>query len=250
MNTDLFIDGDDQPVVAMADILEVFKSFSDTKTMAQIKQAVVDKYTGQNQLMNPHDIFIRNEVDRLIKEDRKLGNGSDLVYTKTKKYQKRKNKPGISKPISKPRYLGTAGEVAVMAELLFNDYNVNRMILDEGLDLVATKDSRVYFIQVKTTCVELGNNMDWQIPVAPYDLNKESNIRYVFVARYSKNGKNENMFFILQPSIIDAMIAGQCIKRTDANVCIKIKLDPKTGDAILYDNKEFPAEQFRNNFDL
>jgi hypothetical protein len=51
---------------------------------------------------------------------------------------------------SQSQYVGKAGEHRVVSELLFRDYNASIMSVDEGLDIVATKDNKLFNIQVKT----------------------------------------------------------------------------------------------------
>ena len=56
----------------------------------------------------------------------------------------------ILPPQINTQYVGKAGEMAVFSELLFYGYNASIMSVDDGIDLVATKDGRFFFIQVKT----------------------------------------------------------------------------------------------------
>lgn len=50
----------------------------------------------------------------------------------------------------KTLYTGAAGEMAVCSELLFRGYNASLMSVDDGLDIVAVKDNKTYYVQVKT----------------------------------------------------------------------------------------------------
>jgi hypothetical protein len=49
------------------------------------------------------------------------------------------------------QYVGSAGEHSVLSELLFRGYNASIMSVDEGLDIVATKNNKLFNIQVKTS---------------------------------------------------------------------------------------------------
>lgn len=60
--------------------------------------------------------------------------------------QDQENKEQIS-----TQYVGKAGEHFVVSELLFRGYNASIMNVDEGLDIVATKEGKLYNIQVKTS---------------------------------------------------------------------------------------------------
>lgn len=47
-------------------------------------------------------------------------------------------------------FTGKAGEHAVLSELLFRGYNSSIMVVDEGIDIVASKNGQYFHIQVKT----------------------------------------------------------------------------------------------------
>ncbi|HRN96907.1 MAG TPA: hypothetical protein PLZ58_00450 [Candidatus Saccharibacteria bacterium] len=47
-------------------------------------------------------------------------------------------------------YLGQAGEYLTAGKLLLNGFNVFHGAIDDGIDIVASKDNRFYKIQVKT----------------------------------------------------------------------------------------------------
>lgn len=240
----------EKPQVTMEDILSVFKNYSDVKRMAEIKNAVVAKFTPTDQLICPDEDFIVLEVERLIKEDRKRNNESWLTYSNGK-YRKRKNKPGPD-PVANQNstYIGTAGECAVMSELMFNGYNANRMMIDEGADIIAVKDNMYYYIQVKTSFVKDNSTVHWQISKDRFEQFSNAQMRYIFVARYKDHDTNKNMFFTFPTAILNDAIYNRCVKRGDAYITIKIKFNQKTGEPVLYDEKEKPVGNYMNNFDL
>ena len=51
-------------------------------------------------------------------------------------------------------YTGTGGEYLIMSELLFQGYNVNKMTVDDGEDIIATKNDKFYFLQIKTSYLD------------------------------------------------------------------------------------------------
>jgi hypothetical protein len=67
-----------------------------------------------------------------------------------KKIEKAKDKLTVSKD-----RLGKAGEYLVAGKLLLNGFNVYSGAVDDGIDLVARKSRKFYFIQVKT-CQDVG----------------------------------------------------------------------------------------------
>lgn len=71
-----------------------------------------------------------------------------------------------------------------MSELLFWGYNVSMMTVDQGIDLVASKDNKYHHIQVKTTSPADGSEtFAFQIKQKSFDANHASNMWYVFVMR-------------------------------------------------------------------
>ena len=98
--------------------------------------------------------------------------------------------PKINKP-----FLGKAGEYAVMSELLFWEYNASVMAVDDGVDIVASKGSSFFHIQVKTaTCQDNGKYL-FTINQASYKRYDAANVFYVFVLR-----QNQGNEYIIIPS--------------------------------------------------
>ena len=242
----------DMPQVTIEDIVAVFKNYSDAKRMAEIKSAVAARFTPADQLICPNEDFIISEVDRLVKEDRKRENESWLTYNNGK-YRKRRNKSIPQSPDSNEpstEYIGTAGECAVLSELMFNGYNANRMMIDEGVDIVAVKNNIYYYIQVKTTSIKSNGTITCQIGKDRYDEFVGAQIRYFIVVRCKEHNLNKNIYFKFSPGELENAIYNRCVKRGDTSISIKIKFDPKTGSPILYDEKEMPAGYYMNNFNL
>jgi hypothetical protein len=59
-------------------------------------------------------------------------------------------KPTVA-PTVTSQYTGKAGESAVISELLFYGFNASAMAVDDGIDVVASKESKYFHIQVKTS---------------------------------------------------------------------------------------------------
>lgn len=233
-------------------ILSVFKSYSDGKRMKDIKSSVVALMTPPDQLICENQAQIEEDVEFLIKEDKKLENESYLSYSNGI-YKKRKNKrvPGATTatlPINSD-YIGRAGECAVMSELMFRGYNANRMMIDEGVDIVAVKDNLYYYVQVKTSFIKNGR-IYCQIGVDRFDQYISAQIRYVIVARYREKDSDKNMFFVFTPREIDKYVHDRCIKRGDNSVSIKIAFHEKTGEPYLYDEKTADVSWNMNRFNL
>lgn len=216
-------------------IVSLFKNYSDKKTLKDIKQEIFSLVYPDALMVTPEESdALSKEIVRVLSEDKKMENESFLEY-KNKKYQKRKNKrPITGEDLNLPtQYIGTAGECAVMSELMFRGYNANRMMIDEGIDIVATKDNLYYYIQVKTVALKDGR-VYCQIPRYRFDQYVSSQIRYIIVARTD----NKNIYFMFDPKEIDKGIYGKYVNATEETVYIKIKFHPRSGAPYLYDEKE------------
>lgn len=242
--------GDSRTVITIQSVLAIFKNTKEQKTAAQIKNAVIASFNPNGELFaTVNENFVKRQIDEILKQDRKLGDNSELKYIKGK-YQKRKRCPPPYEPTCSTKYVGTAGEFAVMSELLYKGYNVNRMVIDEGMDIIASKSDTYFYIQVKTTTVASGENPNWQIPIDNFLKFRNSEVRYVFVLRCGAKELDKNMFFVMSYRDLDFAIKNGAVKQTDANVSVKIKFNDKTSEPFLYDQKEIPAKYYLNNFNL
>ena len=102
-----------------------------------------------------------------------------------------KKEPKVPNPILQPiehpasienLYMGAAGEMAVCSELLFREYNVSRMSVDDGIDIVAMKNNKTYYIQVKTVQIK-SESFSVQIKTKSYERYNANDCYYIIVAR-------------------------------------------------------------------
>lgn len=246
----------------MEDVLitiEQIKSVLNARTaikMSEIKKAVkanmgdvIGLFDNTNQ--------IDSDIEKVIRTDIKLGDESLIIRTKDGKYKIRpkiKIVDTLNPPIDK-MFEGAAGETAVISELLFREYNANRMMVDKGIDIVATKDNVYKYIQVKTSNVKDGK-VYWQIKQERFDAHVVVNLRYILVARYNDTLKYKNepitqsMFFILTSNDIDRGVKQGWINEGSEFLSIKVKFDTPTGKPVFYNDKETDATYYLNNFDL
>lgn len=238
-----------EQLITIQDIVNVFKNTNEKKKLRDIKDAIVKALTPENALLNADQVEIEKQVDLLVKEDKKQDNESELVYSNGY-YKKRKKKAVPADGTTLPTdYIGRAGECAVISELIFHGYNANRMMIDDGVDIIAVKDNVYYYVQVKTTNIKNGR-IYAQIGIEKFDQFINSQMRYIIVARYNDKGIERNMFFLLTPSLIQHGLYGQCIKKGNDSVSIKIQFNAKTGEPMLYDTKEMSIGYFKDNFNL
>jgi hypothetical protein len=172
--------------VTMELILSVFKNYSDKKRIKEIKEAIISMLYPDNLLIDVKERdSVEKQVVELISKDKKLESESELIYS-SGKYGKRKKKTVLLDPVNS-EYIGTAGECAVISELLFSGYNANRMMIDDGVDIIAFKDNVYYYVQVKTTSIKDGR-IYAQINLDRFNQYMPVQMRYVIVARYNDKG--------------------------------------------------------------
>jgi hypothetical protein len=84
---------------------------------------------------------------------------------------------------NKQRYWGKAGEYFTMAEMLFRGFNISSPNIDEGIDLIAEKNSNRYLIQIKHSSYPATENISGNITITTSSFNKfrKSNVFYIFV---------------------------------------------------------------------
>ena len=82
-------------------------------------------------------------------------------------------------------YTGTAGEYAVLSELMFRGYNASVLPVDEGIDVIASKGNSYFHIQVKTAnCLEArSGDYLFTIKRSAFESNRNSQTFYIFVIR-------------------------------------------------------------------
>jgi hypothetical protein len=237
-------------------VLEVFKNYSDEKKIKDIKNAVISTLYPDELFVDPTIVAeIEAKVDDLIKEDKKQGDISYLTYNRGK-YKKRRRRAAPadgnqSVELQGTAYIGTAGECAVMSELLFKGYNANRMMIDEGVDIIAVKNNYYYYIQVKTTTLRDGR-IYCSIGLDRFSQHiGVHQIRYIIVARYKDSkGMDGNMFFTFTHDEIQKYIYQHYIKRGESSINIKIKFHELSGEPLLYDKQEVNISWNLNKFDL
>ena len=239
--------------ITIEQIMSVFRNAKDTKKMADIKKAIRE---DNQENLSLFDNNIDKQVEGVIRQEMKRGDESLIVRTKDGKYKRRHTAapPRPTSPIDK-LFEGAAGETAVISELLFREYNANRMMVDKGIDIVATKDNVYRYIQVKTSNVK-DSRIYWQVKQERFDAHVVNQLRYILVARYEDTlkYKNEpvvrNMFFVLSSNDIDRGKKEGWINEGIDTLSIKIKFDTQTGAPKFYNDKEVDATYYLNNFDL
>lgn len=244
--------------VTMSDILAVFQNARDEKRLKEIKDAVIATLYPDTLFLDPEVLVnIGKQVDELIKADKREETQSALIYTNKKKYKRRSARRAPASPdalgedMVDTTYFGRAGECAVMSELLYRGYNANRMMIDDGVDIIAAKDNVYYYVQVKTARIREGR-IYCRIGLGSFDRYSNINnmMRYIIVARYKEHGVDHNMFFIFTSQEIERAVYDRCVSQTESGYNIKIKFNEMDGAPILYNEKEMNISWNMNRFKL
>jgi hypothetical protein len=147
----------------------------------------------------------------------------------------------IVPPSTASSFMGKAGEYAVMSELLFWEYNVSQMTVDDGIDLVASKHNKFFFIQVKTATRQENGRYLFTIAKSSFSKYQGQNVYYTFVLRQDV----QNGYIILPGNMVDSFLRTGIIKdSTTMSITITVN-DKKT----LYKlNNKFDVTQYYGRF--
>ena len=242
--------------ITIETILSIFKTKREEKRLKEIKDAVTSLLTVDAGLfIEPKDEDdIHKKVENIIKEDKALGESSFLICKKGVKYRQRPHRripdtPNRLLSNLNSDYIGRAGELSVMSELMFRGYNVNRMMIDDGIDIIASKNNVYYYVQVKTTEIRDGR-VQQQIKYSSFEKHIESRVSYIIVVRHKKDDGDYNMFFKLTHEEIEKAAWQRCILKGENGYSIKIKFVGPDRHPVLYDEKEMDISWNLNRFDL
>lgn len=145
-------------------------------------------------------------------------------------------------------YIGKGGEYAVMSELLFQGYNANIMSVDEGIDIVASKQNIFYYLQVKTTNLTDRLTASVSIKKSNFDRGLSSQLRYFVVVRC---GAGETRYFQFTEDNINMYSWQGYVHMTEDTIYIKIKFGAEDHLPYLYhEGKQIDIKYHQNNFSL
>jgi len=141
-------------------------------------------------------------------------------------------------------YTGKAGEYAVLAELLFHEFNASLMSVDQGIDIVASKNDKFFYIQVKTANYRNGHFFA-SINTKQFERYNNKDTFYIFVLRFLFRGKVVNSFLIFKSSDIERFKEMDVIKSGSAlNLTItisdeKVILNGRENVSFFFDRLEY-----------
>jgi len=119
------------------------------------------------------------------------------------------------------------------------------MTVDEGIDIVASKDNKYHHIQVKTA-YESNGSFTFSIKNKAFNQNNGAGVFYIFICRLPKDSGYENSFIVLPSVTIQHYLFSNTLKPNTNSIHIGIK---KEGNKFILAAKE-NVNSFLNAFHL
>lgn len=142
-------------------------------------------------------------------------------------------------------YTGKGGEHLVCSELLFRGFNASIMSVDVGMDIIATKESKLYSIQVKTSNLNSYQTYVFDIRKVSLERDHSGNIFYVFVLR----GEKETNYLILPNVEVEKKVYESAILPVGNNKRYRVNIKFRN-DTIYLGNKDHDMSYYLNNWAL
>ena len=140
------------------------------------------------------------------------------------------------------QFTGAAGEYAVLSELLFRGFNSSKMTVDDGIDVVASKDEKYFHVQVKTA-----NDRDgkYYATIKTSAFQHSSNVFYVVVLRTLAKVRYVNDFVIFPSGDIRRWIS-QGVLKDSSSISLRLVAEGHT----LKLNDKIDVSVYRNDWDI
>ena len=164
--------------------------------------------------------------------------------------QTAKNRPKRIKLPEQPsvttQFTGRAGEYAVIGELLFFGFNASIMPVDDGVDVVASKNGKYFHIQVKTAKPSVNGRYRYTIKLKAFGANDASAMFYILVLRIVDANRYVNEYLVIPSSEIRRLIDLGKIQGKDS---IALTVVRGTGRQYFLNGDE-DVSGFVNRFDI
>ena len=198
---------------------------------------------------------------QIILDIRKKGKASDFIKTGPSTYALNPDKEPLpeKKIVQKMEeekeeeekikiesgFVGKAGEHLVCSELLFRGYNASIMSVDIGMDITATKNNKLFSIQVKTSNLNQYNNYVFDVRKVSFEKDHGGNVFYVFVLKSEK----ENNFIILPRVIMEQKVHEKAILEINKGKTYRVNVRMRDGKIFL-GNRAHDVSYFQNNWNV
>lgn len=198
---------------------------------------------------------------QIVLDIKKKGDASDFIKTAPSTYALNSQK--IDLPVTKQRkeketeaveeekikiessYVGKGGEHRVCSELLFRGFNASIMSVDVGMDITATKENKLFSIQVKTANLNQYNYYNFDVRKVSFEKDHGGNVFYVFVLR----GEPETNFLILPLVIMEQKVHEKAILEINGGKTYRVNIRMREG-GIYLGNKAHELSYFKNNWSV
>lgn len=140
-------------------------------------------------------------------------------------------------------YIGKAGEYLVCSQLLFRGFNASIMSVDTGVDIVATKESRLYGIQVKTARLNKFNTYVFDVRKVSFERHSNGSTFYIFVLHSEK----KTNFLILPYMEVERKVHERAILEVGHGLRYRINIKLRDNNVYL-GNMEHEMNYFLNNW--
>lgn len=144
-----------------------------------------------------------------------------------------------------PDFVGPGGELLVQSQLLFRDYEASKPVPDIGIDIVARKNGKTFYIQVKTRNMAEGP-YSYDIKKQSFERTPKQGTYYVFVMRNPITGTAD--FIVLPRADMETMIERHDIRQTTRQpASYQVLFTLKAGDVKC---KGRSMIQYKNNWTI
>jgi hypothetical protein len=191
------------------------------------------------------------------------GESSDFIRTAAGIFALNPNKKVLSKPSIKQAekeglkekeeekikidssFIGKGGEHLVCSELLFRGYNASIMSVDTGMDITATKDGKLFSIQVKTSNINQYNTYNFDVRKVSFERSYQGNIFYVFILK----ADTESKFLILPFYEMEKKVHEKAIIDVKSYDKYRVKIDIRD-DKVYLGNRQHEMSYYLNRWDI
>jgi Holliday junction resolvase len=142
-------------------------------------------------------------------------------------------------------YIGKAGEHLVCSELLFRGFNASIMSVDTGVDIVATKDNRLYGIQVKTSRLNKFNTYVFDVRKVSFERHGYGSTFYIFVLY----GETKPNYLLLPYFEVEKKVHEKAILEVGHGERYRINIKLRGPDVFL-GNMDHQVNYYLNNWSI
>lgn len=196
---------------------------------------------------------------RIITDINKKGQGSDFVKTAPSTYglnhHKKVLEPKRQKKVLEQEaaeeekinletgFIGKAGEHLVCSELLFRGYNASIMSVDSGMDIIATKNNKLFSIQVKTANANAFDTYNFDVRKVSFEKDYAGNTFYVFILKRKVHTK----FLIIPLHEMEKKVSEKAIIYVQSYKKYRVKIDVRE-EKIYLGNRSHEMNYYLNNW--